>query len=176
MNKEQTSCEALERFIGDLLRESSRYSKKRNRAYVYWISAQAIALLSGFLGAIVSVALTHDSPLTRVVTATLSALASFAGTVIVQLRLHELWRLREDIEPRYQKFIEEGRRQQAACNTDKRCSEVHKKLLQQRTALIQEERNRWFAAKQRTSMFAVARRRSRAPEHQPEELDEDSGE
>ena len=108
--KPTTSCQELSRFIGDLIAEAENYARKRGRAYVYWIIAQAVSLLAGFGGALLGATNTGHSDRIRIATAVFSALAAFASTVMVQLRLYELWRLREDVEPVYQKLVEDGRR------------------------------------------------------------------
>jgi hypothetical protein len=105
------------------------------RAYVYWISAQAILLVAGFAGALISLLITTASGWSRVTIAILSVLASFAGTVLTQLRLYELWRLREDIEPSYQLLVDEARRRTPSCLSDAACDAVYKDISEKRAAL-----------------------------------------
>jgi len=156
--KKVTSCEELKRYIGSLDTAYLSYRKGVGRAYKYWISAQAVSLLAGFAGATVSLAVTNTSPLSRISVAVLSALASLAGTVLTQMRLYELWRLREDVEPDLQKLVEDGHRRAAECSTNAECSSVHKELLEKRAALLKDERERWFAVL-KTSVMTFGRKR-----------------
>ncbi len=153
-----TSCEELKRYIGALDGAHASYRDGVGRAYKYWIAAQAVSLLAGFVGATISLAVIETSVTKRVTVAVLSALASLAGTVLTQLRLYELWRLREDVEPKYQKLVEDGHRRAAECSSSTQCSLVHKDLLEQRAALLKDERDRWFAVLQKTSVVTFVKK------------------
>jgi hypothetical protein len=154
-----TSCEELRRYIGVLDTEYASYQNGVGRAYKYWITAQGVSLLAGFVGATISLAIIETSVAKRITVAVLSALASLAGTVLTQLRLYELWRLREDVDPQYQKLVEDGHRRAAECSSSEQCSLVHKELLEQRAALLKDERDRWFAVLQNTSVITLVKKR-----------------
>ena len=158
IEKAVTSREELERYIGILDTAYRSYRNSVGRAYLYWISAQAVSLLAGFVGATISLVVTNSSGTSRVIIALLSALASLAGTVLTQLRLYELWRLREDVDPQFEKLVEDGHRRAGECSSNAQCSWVHKDLLEQRAALLKDERDRWFAVVQKTSVATFVKK------------------
>ncbi|MGI9071239.1 MAG: hypothetical protein ACR2JB_07955 [Bryobacteraceae bacterium] len=75
--------------------------------------------------------------MSRIIIAVLSILGSLAGTVLTQLRLYELWRLREDVDPQFQKVVEEGHRRAAACSSNAQCSDLHKEFLEQHNSFVE---------------------------------------
>ena len=135
----QNSCEALQRAVGEFEARVDSYGDGVTRAYVYWISAQAVSLLSGFAAAIIVIAAPDPiSGLTKIAIAILSALASFVGTVFAQLRLYELWRLREDMEPKYGLLLAETKRKMARSATEQQCDQVFEELNRDRAASIRK--------------------------------------
>jgi hypothetical protein len=142
----QTSCEELQNAIAKFEEHVQSYGKGVTRAYVYWILAQAVSLLSGFAAAIIVIVAPNPlSGLSKTAIAVLSCLASFVGTVIAQLRLYELWRLREDMEPKYEHLLFEAKRKKAASGSAEDCNEVFKEFNDAHAALDTEDRDRWFA-------------------------------
>jgi hypothetical protein len=156
--KGATSCDALRGYLSDLDNECVSYRRGVTRAYVYWISTQAVSLLAGFAGAIISLVMTKAETFPRIMVAVLSLLASLAGTVLVQLRLYELWRLREDMEPELMAIVQDGHRKEAACQSNGECDSTYKELIERHKKWKKEDRVRWFAILGKASIMKFARR------------------
>jgi len=58
----------------------------------------------------------------------LPLIASLVSSILTQLRLYDLWKLREDGRIRFQDLSIEGERRAAAANSDEECTQLRQEL------------------------------------------------
>jgi hypothetical protein len=66
--------------------------------------------------------------------------------------------LERGVDPQFEKLVEDGHRRAGECSSNAQCSLVHKDLLEQQVALLKDERDRWFAVIQKTSIATFVKK------------------
>ncbi|TYT24957.1 hypothetical protein FZO89_00930 [Luteimonas viscosa] len=121
------------------------YAKATRSTYRWYLAMQVIAILASFSAAAIA-AMTEIGEFTRWVKAAvvvLPLISGLAASAIVQFKLYDMWRLREDGRIQFQGLVTEGRQRLAAAATDADVSEIHKDL-QQRAQTIEMQQGANF--------------------------------
>jgi hypothetical protein len=155
---------ALESFIVEL--ESYYYpwyDSAATRNYYTWFVAQALSLLSGFATAVLAALLREEQFRTwsvgHIALVVLPVVGSLASTFLVQSRIADMEALREKGRETVQRLANEARVNYAAASTPEQCTELHRSLVLEVSAL-EKEQSRGF---QRIIPRALALRSHGAP-------------
>lgn len=110
-------CCELEKFIKELHEEYEIwYAKSVRRNYRWWWGLQIASLLVGFVFVIIAALSTAEvfgverKRYVVIVLIVLPALSSLLATIIIQFRIYDTWRLREEGRIAFQNLVVEGRR------------------------------------------------------------------
>jgi len=145
----ETPKEALQAYITHLETAYYKwYEASVRRNYVLWLCCQILALVAGF-GTSVLAALLKQQLLSggsgAWVVIILPFLGSIASTVVVQSRVYERWRLREEGRVAFQGLVTEGRRRFAGAASPAEYSDIHKCLGEEVARIEKEQSGAFFA-------------------------------
>lgn len=145
-----TSYHDLKSFVEELDCEYGRwYAKSVRRCFVLWGSLQLLAILSGFLTAILAAFAAFSSDqkfplLGRIVLVVLPLLGSLAATILLQFRVYDLWRLREQGRLAFQRLAAEGRRRLASASGEEACGQIYEDLQHRAMEVEEAQAGRFF--------------------------------
>ena len=142
-----SSCEALSAFVHSLHRDYVVwYAKSVRRVYrAYW-ALQLTVLLSGFLSSVMAAIVTPGTFTTwgKWVLIVAPAIGSLAAACLLQFRVHELWRLREQGRISFQDLAVTGKRRLAEAGSDEECGRIYKELQGSTREIEQEQSDSFF--------------------------------
>jgi hypothetical protein len=124
-------CDGLRGFIEELDKDYVRwYAKSVRRCYLLWGSLQLLAILAGFITAILAALSGEEwsSSAQRAALVVLPLMGSVAATALLQFRVYDLWRLREEGRLAFQRIVAEGRRRVAAASGEENCEQIYADL------------------------------------------------
>jgi hypothetical protein len=142
------SKEVLQRFVDELHSDYELwYEKSRRRVMVSYAILQLISLLSGFGSAIVAAVIdTKDfRGWAKVLLIVLPALGSLAAGLLVQFRVYDLLRIREEGRLDFQELVTRGRIMLAKARSDEECADIHEQLLARASEIERSQSQRFFA-------------------------------
>lgn len=123
------------------------YAKACRKNYRIWYSLQLTSLLSGFFTSIfIAFQTQHNwSPTIKIFCVIIPLIGSLAATIILQFKIFETWKLREEGRISFQNLVNYGNSEILKCKTE----EDYQKLFEEVTLLINkienEQANRFFA-------------------------------
>ena len=138
--------------------EVGKFIKELDEEYVSWYinsvkrvsfmygSLQLISLLAGF-GTSILIALLGGSPLTfgtKTVLVCLPALGSLAATVLIQFRVYDLMRLREEGRIKVENLVAVGKRTFAASKNEQEFISLHQQLQESIHEIESDQSIRFF--------------------------------
>ncbi len=147
--------EALDAFIHRLEADSERSKTSARHCYYLWRSLYVISLVAGFLTSVLAALLKDDYFVGftwgRIVLIILPFVGSFASTILVQAKVQNLWKLREDGKRAIEDLVEEGRRRFSAAVSAQppegrlaECSRIYEDLQNKRNKLKEIESKSLF--------------------------------
>lgn len=115
------------------------YAKVCRLNYRIWYSLQLLSLLSGFLTSIFVAFQTQASwtPTIKIVCIIIPLIGSLAATVVLQFKIFETWKLREEGRISFQNLVNYGNSQILKCKT----LEDYQKLFEEITLMTNEIEN-----------------------------------
>jgi hypothetical protein len=148
MEENYNNKNSLNNYINELHREYEIwYSKVVRLNYRVWYGLQFIALMSGFLTSIF-VALQDKEEWTepiKIVCIVLPALGSVAGTIILQFKIFETWKLREEGRIAFQNLVNFGKSEIYKCKTEEDFEKLYELLVQKTNEIENDQANRFFS-------------------------------
>jgi len=137
---------ALEEFLTELHSVYENwYDRQTRKAYRRYMVLQAVALLSGFLSAVIAAVADAQTfvPWGKTLLIVLPLLGSLAGTILLQSRTYDTWQLREEGRFQFQGLVGSGRLRAAAATSDEEFSKIHEEL-HRRAQEIEEKQSLSF--------------------------------
>lgn len=113
--------DSLSKFIDELHFEYELwYAKSCRLNYRIWYALQLIALLSGFLTSIFVAFQTKEewSTTIKIICVVVPLIGSLAGTVILQFKIFETWRLREEGRILFQSLVNFAKSEFSKCKEE----------------------------------------------------------
>lgn len=144
------SCNVLSAFVEGLDVEYGQwYDKAARRCFALWGGLQLLAILSGFLTAILAAvaAFPKNDPLPligRIVLVVLPLLGSLAATILLQFRVYDLWHLREQGRLAFQRLASEGRGRLASASGKVACEKAYADLQNRAMEIEEAQAGRFF--------------------------------
>lgn len=141
------SREALAKFVASLHRDYEVwYAKSVRRVYLCYAILQMTALLSGFATSVVAAVVNEHKFGTwgRWVLIATPALGSLAVACLLQFRVYELWRLREQGRIAFQDLALTGQRRLAFPMTEEECAKLYEELQQKTTEIEKAQSDSFF--------------------------------
>jgi hypothetical protein len=128
-----TPREALEAFSHRVHAEfESWYDCHSTNCYRWYLVLQLLVFISSLAVAVIA-ALSNGADYekwAKYLIVTLPLVTALANTVLIQLRLYDLWKLREEGRIQVQAIALEAVRRAASAKTDEDCSRIHEELEQ----------------------------------------------
>jgi hypothetical protein len=122
---------ALNAYVEELHCDYERwYDKSACSAYRWYVGMQSVSILSAFITSIIA-AFVDQNMFDRGAKIALIAvplIGGLAGTVMIQTKLYDMWRLRENGRILFQGLVSEGRLRMAAAQTEEEYSSIHADL------------------------------------------------
>ena len=145
---QKTPREALEAYIIHLEKSYYKwYERSVFRNYYFWLTTQLVSLVAGFGTALFAALINKDElgsfQMGRIVLIVLPVIGSLASTVLIQSRVHERWKLREEGRIQFQSLVTDGRRMYASAKSDEEWSSIHLEL-QNKTEEIEKAQSLGF--------------------------------
>src|SRR5208283_1881419 len=111
--------------------------KSVRRVYLGYAILQMTALLSGFVTSVISAVVNEHAFGTwgKWVLIVTPALGSLAAACLLQFRVYELWRLREQGRIAFQNIALTGQRRLAFAKTEEECAKLYEELQQKTTEI-----------------------------------------
>ena len=127
-----TSRQALAAFAATVKNDFESWYERHARAcYRWYIMLQAVVFVSSIITAVIA-ALSNGKNFdlwAKYVVVVLPLLGAFATTLLSQLQLYQLWRLREEGRIAFQAIALDADLLGPAAKTDEECSKIHEGLL-----------------------------------------------
>lgn len=82
----------------------------------------------------------------------LPAMSALASTVLIQLRLHDLWRIRDESRVEFVDLSERGHIRLGSCHSELECQKAHEDLANEFRSVEKEILDQWFSARRKTSL------------------------
>ena len=128
----KSARELADIYVADLQDDyQRRYARAARHAWLWHVALQALAF-GGGVGAAAVAALVDEQAFANWAKWVLVAgpmVAALATAVMLQARLPELWRMREQARIEFQGLANEGLNRLAAAPTEEECSQVHAELI-----------------------------------------------
>ena len=147
--RQATSCHEFATFIAAMDERKQNALNEKDRAYWYWFTAQWTVLLAGAIGALIAVLVTKENyqGSWKLAIVVLSALSSLGSTVLVNLRLHDLWRIRDEGRIKFEDVAQRGHIRLGACTSEPDCQKAHEELAKEFNAIEASMTALWFASR-----------------------------
>lgn len=160
LHRQPTSCQELQNFVKAMDQRVNDIHSEKERAYWYWFVAQWTVLLAGAVGS--SLALyahkeTYAGGL-KLAIIILPALGSLASTVLTNLRLHDLWRIRDEGRIKFMDVAQRGHIRLAASTSEQECQKTHEELSKEFNSIEKSITDQWFASKRSPLLKYVKQR------------------
>jgi hypothetical protein len=122
---------------------------EKERAYWYWFAAQWTVLLTGALGSLIALSVQKENYTGwfKFAIVALPALSSLAATVLTTLRLHDLWRIRDEGRVKFTDVAQRGHIRLGACTSAQECQKAHEELEKEFSTIEKSMTEQWFAAR-----------------------------
>lgn len=123
--------EALESFIYELHRDYEIwYAKTCRLNYRIWYALQLLSLLSGFFTSIFVAFQSKEnwSPTIKIICILIPLIGSLAATVILQFKIFETWKLREQGRISFQNLVNYGRSELLKCKNEEEYQKLYEIL------------------------------------------------
>jgi hypothetical protein len=141
--------DAAEAYIAHLQRDYYKWYKDSvNHTYRFWICCQVFALVAGFGTSVLAALLSQkliSGPFIAGIVVVLPFAGSVASTVLIQARVYDRWRLRENGRIGFQSLVTDGRRRFAAATSSAEYTTLHKELSDAAEKLENDQSKSFFA-------------------------------
>lgn len=123
------------------------YAKTCRLNYRIWYSLQLISLLSGFLTSIFIAYQGKDSwtETTRLISILIPLFGSLAGTLILQFKIFETWKLREEGRISFQNLVNYSNSQLLKCKSQDDFQKLFEEITLKTNEIENEQSNKFFA-------------------------------
>lgn len=122
---------ALAMFIQEMKTDYERWYLRATRTtYAFFVLMQLTVMLCGLATAIIAalVDAKQFESQAKVALVVLPLISSFTASLMVQFKLYDMWRLREDGRIQFQGLVSEGRQRMAATDDAGQISAIHQDL------------------------------------------------
>jgi len=146
-NKETNHMDELKIYIENIHEEYEIwYAKAVRKNYRIWYGLQMITLLSGFFSSIFIAFQSNMiwSSTTKIIAIILPLLGSLSATVILQFKIFELWKLREEGRIAFQNLHNFGKSEYAKCKNDDEFQNLFDNLINKTNEIENDQSNRFF--------------------------------
>jgi hypothetical protein len=123
------------------------YAKVCRLNYRIWYSLQCIALLSGFLTSIFIAFQDNDtwSLTIKIICIVIPLIGSLAGTAILQFKIFETWKLREEGRISFQNLVNYGRSKILKCRTPEDYQNLFEEIMLRTNEIENDQANKFFS-------------------------------
>lgn len=140
--------EALTAFIDKLHKEyETWYAKICRLNYRIWYSLQFISLLSGFLTSIF-VAFQNEKTWTltsKIICIVMPLIGSLAATAILQFKIFETWKLREEGRISFQNLVNYGKSKLLKCKAQEDYQNLFEEMMLKTNEIENDQANKFFS-------------------------------
>jgi len=149
LQRQPTSCQEFQEFVKSMDKRKGDILAEKERAYWYWFVAQWTVLLAGAAGSLIAVWVRKESYVggMKFAIVALPALSSLASTVLVNLRLHDLWRIRDESRIKFEDVARRGHIRLGACTSEQECQKAHEELSKEFNGIEASITAQWFASR-----------------------------
>jgi len=149
LQRQPTSCQEFQEFVKLMDKRKEAILKEKERAYWYWFVAQWTVLLAGAVGSLIAVWVRKESYEggMKFAIVALPALSSLGSAVLVNLRLHDLWRIRDEGRIKFEEVAQRGHIRLGACTSAQECQKAHEDLAKEFNAIEASITAQWFASR-----------------------------
>ncbi|MFN3378787.1 MAG: hypothetical protein ACK41O_04980 [Runella zeae] len=148
MNDEQNTQEALLRLIDKVHRQyETWYAKVSKRNHRVWYSLQLVSLLCGFLTSIFVAFQTKATwtPNIKLICAIIPLIGSLASTLVLQFKIFETWRLREEGRISFHNLVNYSNSELLKCKTPEDFQQLFETITQKTNELENEQSSKFFS-------------------------------
>ena len=123
------------------------YAKNCRLNYRVWYSLQLLSLLSGFF---TSIFVAFQTPTTwnlttKIICTVIPLIGSLAATVILQFKIFETWKLREEGRISFQNLVNHSNSQILKCKTLEEYQELFEQITLKTNEIENEQANKFFS-------------------------------
>jgi hypothetical protein len=139
---------SLQAFIKKIHKEYEVwYAKVCRLNYRIWYSLQLISLLSGFLTSIFIAFQDPEkwTPTARIISILIPLIGSLAATIILQFKVFETWKLREEGRISFQNLVNFSNSQILKCKTPEDFQKLFEEITIQTNQIENEQANKFFS-------------------------------
>ncbi|RDB03486.1 DUF4231 domain-containing protein [Runella aurantiaca] len=122
------------------------YAKVAKRNHRVWYMLQLVSLLCGFLTSIFVAFQTKATwtPNIKLICAVIPLIGSLASTIVLQFKVFETWRLREEGRISFHNLVNFGNSELLKCKTPEDFQKLHETLTQKTNELENEQSSKYF--------------------------------
>ena len=145
-----TAQAELEKLTAELHRDYEQwYDRSVRRSYRWYLFFQVTALLAGFGATLLAAIWGTNDAIGRILVVTLPSVGALASSILLQFRIHDCWRLREDGRVAFQDLALEARMLLASATQDAEYTSALEKLRKRILEIESDQKDRFFALTKR---------------------------
>ncbi|MCS4435212.1 DUF4231 domain-containing protein [Aquiflexum gelatinilyticum] len=147
-NQDGNDFESVKIFIDTIHKDYEIwYAKVCRLNYRIWYSLQLITLLSGFLTSIFVAFQTQATwtPTIKIICIIIPLIGSLAATIVLQFKVFETWKLREEGRISFQNLVNFSRSQLLKCKSQEDFQKLHEEISLKTNEIENEQSNKFFS-------------------------------
>lgn len=149
MAEQKTSdFESLQKFISKIHTDYEIwYAKVCRLNYRIWYSLQLISLLSGFLTSIFVAFQTQATwtPTIKIICIVIPLVGSLAATIVLQFKIFETWKLREEGRISFQNLVNYSNSQIFKCKSQEDFQKLFEEITSKANEIENDQANKFFS-------------------------------